>query len=208
MLRPLAYAFAAALLAGCASTPGTPDFAVAPGQYGAAFEAARDTLTSQRFLIDRVDAAAGVITTSPKATAGLATPWDEEQTTLDQEWEDLLNDQQRRIRITFEPAGAPPEGAGTDLRQVQAPITGHVEVVVDRTQHTGWRLETTGLRYSSITEDPALRRRAMWPSYVVPFSQDPLYAGRIADEIRKRLAGPDKEKGQKIEHPAPAKSAG
>lgn len=181
--------FAAALLGGCASTAHSPDFTVPPGRYADAFEAVRDTLDAERFQVDRVDAAEGVITSTHKTTAGLATPWDDEQQTFGQEWEDLINDQDREVRITFEPVTPPPPGdQPLDLRRFDGPITAHVDVVINRTQHTGWRLETTGLRFSSYTQDPALTERGMWPSYSVPFSEDPLLAGRLAGLISKKLA--------------------
>src|SRR5688500_8446844 len=95
-----------ALLGGCGSSKMLPStFAVDAGRYGEAFDAAREVLRAARFDIDRVDAGGGVISTEPKRSAGLATPWDREQSTMGQEFEDLLNHQQRTVRITFEPAG-------------------------------------------------------------------------------------------------------
>jgi hypothetical protein len=189
-----------ALLPGCASSGTSPDFAVPAGRYAQAFDAARDTLVGMRFELERVDAAAGVITTVPKPTAGLATPWDEEQSTLADEWEDLINDQQRRIRITFEPAsdGTPPAvppGPGSaaappDLRTLSAPLVGHVQVTIDRVHRSGWRLETSSIRFSSQYEDPDLTARAMWPSYTVAISQDPPLAARLAERIQRSLSRP------------------
>lgn len=177
-----------AVLAGCAAPRlRSPEFHVAPGQYAAAFEAARDTLVAARFEIERVDAAGGVITTNAKTTAGLATPWDTEQSTLTQEWEDFVNDQQRRVRITFEPR-TPPAGDGPiDLRTVDGPMIGRIEVVVDRIRRPNWRLEPTSMRFSSFAQDPALAGRGMAPRYEVPFTQDPLLAARFAEQIRTRL---------------------
>ena len=82
--RPGIAVLCAALLGGCAgSGPRSAEFQVSPGQYARAFDEARDVLTGYRFELDRVDAAGGVIATAPKTTAGLATPWDSEQTTLE-----------------------------------------------------------------------------------------------------------------------------
>jgi hypothetical protein len=189
-MRPLLCLFVllTAILPGCASPKGPPELTLTTAQYPAAFEAAKDTLTSYRFELDRVDAAAGIITTKPKPSAGFATPWDEEQSGLNQELEDFLNDQLRRVRITFETAVA--AGAGDpapDLRTDPGPITGRIEVIVDRVRRAGWRLETTSMRYSSFTRDPALVERGMWPTYTVPLSQDPELAARLADGIRRRL---------------------
>jgi hypothetical protein len=176
----------AALLSGCATNrPLSTDFPVPAGGYIKAFDEARDVLIGMRFELDRVDAAAGVITTQPKHTAGLATPWDAEQSTLEQEWEDLVNEQERRVRITFEPAEAT-AGEWPDLREYTGPMTGHVEVAIDRVHHAGWRLETTSIRYSTYTIDPTLIDRQMWPLYSVPFSQDRLLADELAEKIERK----------------------
>lgn len=188
LLRLLFPAFALlALLGGCAGSSGNADLSITPGQYAAAFEAAKDTLAEYRFELERVDAGSGVITSKPKASAGLATPWDREQGAATQEFEDLANRHLRRVRITFEPTtGAQ---AGADLRTAEGPIVGRVEVVVDRARRAGWRLEPTSVRFSSFTRDPDLAARGMWPQYTVPISQDPEFAARLADEIRQRLRG-------------------
>jgi hypothetical protein len=195
MIRLLILMLAAVALGagGCAIPSAPPDVAVAPDQYSAAFDAARDTLRRYQFELERVDARAGVITTRPKMTGGLATPWDRQQSTLAQEWEDFVNEQQRTVRITFEPAatdGSPPPPADSkpaDLRLVEGPVTAHVDVVIERIEHTGRRLEPTAIRYSSITQDPDLVTRGLWPSYAVAFSQDPLLARTLAEEIRRTM---------------------
>jgi hypothetical protein len=195
------------LIQGCAGIPGPRDFAVASGRYAAAFDAARDTLISRRFELERIDARAGVITTRPKSTSGLATPWDTEQGSLDQEVEDFFNRQQRIVRITFEPsdpnpASIAPAASGSptdpqhvehepdDLRAYSGPLNARVEVVIERLHRPGWQLEPGAIRHSSYAEDPALIDRGMWPTYAVPFSQDPDLAGRIAGEIEQRFKSP------------------
>ncbi len=193
MLRPpLVAAILTALLAGgCARVRGTGEFRIDGTQYAAAFDAARESLIGRRFVLERVDARAGVVTTLAKNTAGAATPWDGEQSTLDQEVEDLLNAQQRRVRITFEVVGSestPPE----DFRNATGPLTARIEVAVSRNHVSGWRIEPTSVRFSSLAEDPALTERGMFPTYAVPFSQDPKLAARIAREIEERLAKPSK----------------
>ena len=190
-----------ACLVGCATSENSPEFEVDSARYAEAIAATRDVLRGYRFQIDRVDGAAGVITTRPKPTAGLATPWDKEQSTIEQEIEDFANDQQRRVRVTFEPRNpAPAEppatglaaGAVTDLREIEGPLVGRVEVVIDRLQRPGWRLSPKSIGTSSVTIDPALAARSMSPSYSVPVSQDPLLAARMGAAIRKRL---EKTKG-------------
>jgi hypothetical protein len=172
----------------------SPEFEVPAGQYARAFDEARDVLASYRFELERVDAADGVIATVPKTTAGLATPWDQEQTTFEQGLGDLVNRQQRTARITFETQGADPRAA-------TGPVHGRVEVVIERTRRPGWRLDTTSLRYGSFTRDPALEERGMWPKFTVAVAQDPLLAGRLAADIRKRLGLA--EPGERPKAPAP-----
>ncbi|HRJ50427.1 MAG TPA: hypothetical protein PKU91_07830, partial [Phycisphaerales bacterium] len=96
----------AAALTGCARS-GSPTVQIPAGSYSQAFEATRASLRDFDFSLDRVDAASGVITTATKASSGLATPWDPEQSGLDQEWEDFINRQRRFVRVTFVPADQP-----------------------------------------------------------------------------------------------------
>src|SRR5438128_989361 len=88
----------------CASAIST---APAPA-YAEAFDTARQTLRDTGFILERVDARAGVITTQPKTTAGLLTPWDREQTSFGQDLEDLFQRHQRIVRVEFEPAPGQP----------------------------------------------------------------------------------------------------
>jgi len=179
----------ASLLGGCAaSTPATID--IPAGQYERAFDAAREQLVRARFELDRVDARAGVITTRPKTTAGLATPWDGESVTLEQKTEDLLNQQQRRVRITFEPAtgATPPRDAAMDLRTIETPLTARVEVAIDRVRTPGWELDATAIRYSWRTQSRAITERGLWPRYDVPFSQDDAWARTLASRVARAIA--------------------
>jgi hypothetical protein len=181
----------AGALAGCAGDP-PPTLAIAPGQYEHAFDVVRDELARARFDLDRVDARAGVITTRPKTTAGLATPWDDESVTLAQKSEDLLNLQQRRVRVTFEPAAALPASTrdSLDLRELDQPMIAHVEVAIDRVRLPGWELDATAIRYSGHTQNQAIVDRGLWPRYEVPFSQDDDFARRLASRVRAAMGVP------------------
>lgn len=190
-------ALACAGLPGCASSENNPEFEFAPARYADALVAVREVLRDYRFQPERVDAAAGVITTKPKSTAGLATPWDKEQTTLEQEIDDFANDEQRRVRVTFEPRTPGPTeppttglagGAVGDLRDAQGPLVGRVMVFIDRVQRPGWRLNPKAIGTSSVAIDPALVARGMAPTYTVTITQDPLLAARMGGAIRKKLA--------------------
>jgi hypothetical protein len=177
----------ACLLAGCAS-PKSTQFTVPAGQYSKAFDTSRELLRSYRFVLERVDAAHGIITTTYKTSAGLATPWDREQSTLSQEFEDLLNQQSRRVRVTFRPAVT-----GEDEHPVDVPIDpstamiGRVEVIVYRMQSPGLRSPPRAVLLTSLATDPSLLEEGIPGQYAVPISQDSKFAARLAGAIERRL---------------------
>jgi hypothetical protein len=155
-------------------------------RYAAVFDAAREVLRDERFDLERVDARAGVITTQPKKSIGVLSPWDGEQSTVRQEVDDLFNRQRRVVRVTFEPPDGPPP-PGTDLLSGDAPaLVMRVGVVVEREQQPGWRLESTSVRLNTRSTDLALAERGLTPWYTVPAAQDPALAARLAEEIRRR----------------------
>lgn len=207
----------AALLAGCASPRlGPTELEIAPGAYATTFDAARDAMVDYGFDLDRVDARAGVITTRAKTTGGLATPWDEEQSTARQELEDLINDQRRRVRITFSPAAETAVPAAADLRELEGPVLARIEVAIDRVHKPGWRVEPTSVQQSRRWVDPQMQTRGMWPAYDVPFTLDPHLAHRIASRIVKGSPGatlvaagsePPRPIERPSESPAPARTA-
>jgi hypothetical protein len=187
-------------LGGCASPRADQpvELVFAPGRYLAAFDAGRASLIDLGFELERVDARLGIIVTRAKGTAGLASPWDREQSSLGQECEDLVNRHYRRATITFRIPDTPehtpplpqtmPGQDPPDLREIAAPVVARVEVSVERLRRPGWRLQPTLMRMSSQTMDPDLRPRGMWPQYTVPFTQDVLLAQRIAARIEARVA--------------------
>src|SRR5688572_21910093 len=180
-------ALAAALAVGCAAQPvGDGGLAVPPDRYAEVFDAARAVLRDARFDLERVDARAGVITTHPKKSIGLFSPWDGEQSTLRQEADDLFNRQRRAVRVTFETPGGPPP-AGVDLLAAEpAEITMRISVVVEREHQPGWRLESTSVRLNSRATDLVLAERGLTPWYTVAVAQDPAFAARLTDEVRRR----------------------
>lgn len=181
------------------------------GRYTEVFSAMRDTLRDHGFLLERVDAFSGVITTQPKGTAGLATPWDQEQQTAGDELSDLAHRHQRVVRVTFAPEGsdsaenpaAPSPLAPTrpgetpqDLRTFNGPVTMRVVATVYRLHTSGGKLSTLSITQSTQYVDTNLEQRAML-SYSVATGQDSPLAHRLAD---KAIATPTSA-------PAPAESA-
>ncbi len=165
------------LIVGCAAKSEDPIIAIAPGDYARAFTTTRDVLREARYEITRVDAGAGLIETAPRQSPGLFRPWDADQTTLNQEFLDTINTQSRRVRVLFE--RAEPE---------QEPRAARVEVFVLREHRPGWQIETESIRTSRFSRDPALAARGMTPSYQTTLARDDLFAARLAQRIRKRLA--------------------
>lgn len=145
-----------------------------PGGEARAFDAARDVLRDMRFQLERVDARQGLITTRDKPSAGWATPWDTVQTTPAQETSDLLNQQFRRVRITFD-----------DHRRA-----GQVEVTIFRTQSPGLRLSSKTWRTAAFAIDPALAAQGLGGAYSVPVRRDGYLEARLARAIEQRAASP------------------
>ncbi len=180
-MRAIATALLAPLsLGGCVSyapvpaDAGPPEATAAfePDAYPRAFDAARDALTGLRFTLDRVDAARGVITTLPKRTAGLASPWDREQSSLGDEGRDLMHQHERVATVVFEPA--------------EAPEMVSVAVTIYRVRRPNWRVETDAIRRSSHAVNPIARRAGDEPEFREPVSADPALAARIARDIARR----------------------
>jgi hypothetical protein len=186
-MRVLLMVMMAWVLAGCES-PEQPQFSVPAGQYAQAFDAARTVLRSYRFSLDRVDAAAGVITTAHKSTAGIATPWDREQSTTSQEFDDLLNQQSRTVRVTFRPAF--PSSAEPVVNQPVDPqeeLIGRVEVIIYRMETPGVRSPSKAISLTTLSTDPVLVAEGVGGAYEVPVSQDTRLASTLAAAIERQL---------------------
>lgn len=184
----------ASLAAGACSAPrGGRTVAFEPAELPLAFDAAREALIDIGFALDRVDSQAGVITTLPKQTAGLLTPWHAEQSRGSDEIGDLANPHRRIARIIFGPATAiperidspadasPPAGAPAEFRELR------VHVVVERRHTPGRRIEPDSIRRSSTFVDPALGPRRMIPVYWVAIDEDRALGERLAADIRRRM---------------------
>lgn len=178
--------------------------AVAPDRYDATFNAARGVLRDRGFILERVDARAGVITTQPKTTAGLFTPWDLDQQSLAQEAEDLFERQQRVVRITFERPEAPGGGAATSPAPESAgERTMRVQVTIQRVHIPGRKIEPESISQTSYYYDPALGARAMQPSYAVAYKQDRPLEARLTELIAAAAALPAPAPAANTESPVP-----
>lgn len=187
MLRLLliASALGVALLAsGCASsTRGGASFTIGADRYAQTIAAAKETLLDARFELDRVDARAGVIETLPKHSAGLGTPWDADQTSLEQEWSDLLNHHERVARLVVEPVSGPTD----NLTEATGDLRATVEVIVYRVRRSGWRVETESISRSSHARDLVGPTRGESNRFAQPIARDDGLAAVLAQRICDRL---------------------
>jgi len=155
--------------------------------YDAVFAAAREVLAKYRFGINRVDASRGVIMTFPKRTAGLASPWDSEQSTLGQELEDLANQQERTVRIEFvQSADTEPGDPESALSNSQSVIA-MVEVIISRVHRPHWRVESESVRLSTHARSRNAAGHVEPNSFREPIGQDRALAERIAREITSKF---------------------
>lgn len=134
-------------------------------------ETIREVLTDHRFVIDRVDARRGVVTTAVKTTQGIGSPWDSEQGSLTQETADFVNQHERAVRVLIEDNGE---------------IV--VSVMVQRVHRPGWRVETESIASSSHYAVIGSDGRREASRMVTPIGSDGLLAERIGKAIRARLA--------------------
>lgn len=173
------------LLGGCsARVDGPREFAIAPGGYPAAFDATRELLRDMDFELERVDAAAGVITTRPHFSQGLFQPWDSTQSGLGDEWEDALNMQARVVRVTFAPAGEAPSEFDDESEMV-----GSVWVTLYRQQRSGRRLDSEWVGGSTFAGDPLQQKRHA-STYLVPMRRDASLEARLAERLGTATSPP------------------
>lgn len=144
-----------------------------PGSYERVFDLTRERLMDYRFAIDRVDARRGVITTHPKRTSGLASPWDQEQSSLSQEWEDLINEHRRVVRVEFDRQATPP--------------TARFTVELLRTHRPNWRVESESVRLSTHARSRDALGQTVPGSHLERVGLDERFAVRLAESIGQDL---------------------
>ncbi len=180
LFKILGVIFAGILLTGCATPKGPVTFEIQADRYEETLDVVRGTLRDARFEVDRVDAGAGVVSTYPKSTAGLATPWDGEQTTLGDEVSDFVNQQERVVRVMF-------ESDQGNLRSGTGTLKAQVEVIVYRVRRGGWRVETESISRSTHARDPLSASRGHPWQFSQAIRRDDAFAAVLADRMRERL---------------------
>lgn len=169
------------LLAGCNAPQRTVS---GETPYARSFEAAKSVLRDASFELDRVDARAGIITTHPRSSAGLATPWIDHTETLGEATSDLMNSDRRIAVVRFSPAGRVEDERSSDLRAYDGVMLAEVTVERERLYRPDQRVDPTSIRLRSRTIDPALRERGMSPVFASPLPTD----RRLAERLSKRIA--------------------
>lgn len=171
-------------------------FEVAPEDAAAVFDAARDVFRDHAFVLARVDAAGGVLSTWARQSAGFATAHLDDESTFAESAEGFFNTQRRRARLVFEPldeSGVPPR----DFRDPDAPLIARVQVIVERLNTQGRAASTVSIRRSHYFVDAT---RPGPSDIVTPLRRDGALAGRLAQEIQQRAAaGAIKPVGQSPE---------
>lgn len=182
---------------GCAAERArTGAFDAPGGTYADAFEAAKDALREQGYKLARVDARAGLIESQPRASAGLATPWVFDESTIGEEVDGLMNAYRRRVVVRFDGG----EDRDFDLREAQLPVRGEVVVEQERLQRPGRRVESSAIRRTSYWSEPAWRSAGMTRFYA-PAPDDEGLAARLARDIERRLGRPEPDLGEEIGSP-------
>ncbi|MCB9838303.1 MAG: hypothetical protein H6813_03110 [Phycisphaeraceae bacterium] len=175
-------------MTGCESSRvGATSVRIEPGSYDVAFRAVKDELRAQGFELDRIDARAGIITTLPHTSAGLATPWIGDESTIEQEFEGLLNRQQRMVRVVFTPIDDATGGESGAPDANDRAWRARVEATVERIHRVGFRPSPASVRLSSVAgyglQDNG-DDDAAWTT--TPIGRDERYEARIVERLIHR----------------------
>ena len=176
-----------AQMVGCSSVARSTVFVIDASAYDETFEAAKDTVRAFGFELDRVDARGGVLTSRPRRSSGLATPWVPHASDLGVAWNDLLHGDARRVTVTFRPqAGTGPlrlrRDPRYDVREHGGAVQVRVDVVLEREQRPGLRADPTSVRLLSRTSGGAPGAESF-----IAVGRDAPLAGRMAASLQKRL---------------------
>ena len=133
---------------------------VHPEEYAAVFERARGALRDAGFSIERVDAAAGVISTAP--LPGLAAWKSPLLRGADATGADAWHASTIEARAVFLPGDD-----AADLRRSATPMTLRFEVVERREHRPSRRLDPTSVLYAAEFSDRSHAKQGLEPSFTV-----------------------------------------
>ncbi len=196
--RRIFWLSALVLLGGCATSPQPSEFTIGPGAYPEAFEVARDELRRAGFEVERVDARSGVITTRSKGSSGIATPWNQDESSLGQEFTALAHHRRRKVIVRFEPlqqeavettaTGQSPVGSGEqDLRLLGGDLRVSVVVLVEEYRRLGKQVDPVSIRLTSVSRDVSDPDQPMPKRYVFAVDPDEHLSGRLAQAMSARV---------------------
>lgn len=180
---PLAAVLFAAL-SSCSAPTAPTEFTLSAGRYADAFAAAKDVLREYEFELDRVDAIAGVITTAPRASSGLATPWIPHASDLSGAFRGVAQFEQRIAQVEFDRSARPVVGAESEI------LTCRVAVAVERFHKPGRRVDATSVRLRSFARGTEDDRPVGGCPFAVGRGDDAGLASRLVRAMRTRLEGP------------------
>ena len=179
-------------LVGCASS-GPTSFPVASDDYAKAFTAAKEEMQRLGFEFTRVDARGGVIATRAVSSAGFATPWNQSEASVGDEFASFVERDQRRVVVYFEIPDVDETVEESiepiDVRAYQGELSCRVEATRELLHRPGFRLSTTAVRLSSVTrspEDAAVED----PTIARSVGEDLDLSRKIARRIERRLEEP------------------
>lgn len=168
--------------------------------YPTAFAATKDVLREAGFTLDRIDAQRGIMTTRPRSSAGIFTPWLDFSESLGGDVESALHAEWRRVRVhvldrqTREPLRA---GDAPDRLSMQ------LEVIRERVQRPHRRTDPRLIRRTSFARESELVQREMQPGYTVPLDRDVELARRLLQEVERRTAASTAGEPERVSRVAP-----
>jgi hypothetical protein len=193
------------VLAGCASSKGPTELAIAPADYSAAFDTAIAAARDEGFIATVLDRRAGLIETEPVNASSILEPWHGDNASAAQAWENTLQHQRRSVRFEFAPAreapaALPPEGELTganllgssdplrDLTAMNEPLVLRAIVNVERAHTPGERRSAWSRRYvTQFREAPPGEADGLPLSFWEPVGRDLAFEQRLLARIEEML---------------------
>lgn len=177
-------------IGGCADQQqSSATFRIPAAEYALYFEGAKQVLRDHQFDLERVDARAGILTSSPASSAGWATPWIDHAQSASASNADLIQRRRRIATVRFSPVGDETNRAnavdpvGQDLRDFEGTIEVSVSVLIEQVYRPGRRLSPASIRLTTFTDDP--RENLTGPQQLVTriVGSDPKLASRLSDHL-------------------------
>lgn len=170
-----------ATLLGCARSPDpATTFTINDAEYEQTFSAARDVLRDAGFILDRVDAQRGIITTHPRPSSGMATPWIDHASSPGDAAAATLHRERRFATVRFARSTDPT--AQPDAASIDA----DVEVFIQRLGAPGRKPEPSSIRMTSRWTEGSRGNGPATPFDAISERPDDRLAAELAARIRAR----------------------